>query len=70
MGEGVSTQTRDKICHMVEGDEHVVKVMHILSTYQSPTEVLLMLIVAFKEDGYFGYQRSYRQDSRPGKGRI
>jgi cation diffusion facilitator family transporter len=50
MGEGVSTQTRDKICRMVEGDGHVVKVQHILSTYQSPTEVLLMLIVAFKED--------------------
>ena len=50
MGEGVSTQTRDKICRLVEGDNHVTKVMHILSTYQSPTEVLLMLIVAFKED--------------------
>ncbi|MEO7214241.1 cation diffusion facilitator family transporter [Mucilaginibacter sp.] len=50
MGEGVSSQTRDKICRMVEGDGHVVKVQHILSTYQSPTEVLLMLIVAFKED--------------------
>ncbi|RWY50170.1 cation diffusion facilitator family transporter [Mucilaginibacter gilvus] len=50
MGEGVSTQTRDKICQMVEGDGHVVKVQHILSTYQSPTEVLLMLIVAFKAD--------------------
>jgi cation diffusion facilitator family transporter len=50
MGEGVSTQTRDKICHMVEGDEHVIKVQHILSTYQSPNEVLMMLIVAFKED--------------------
>jgi cation diffusion facilitator family transporter len=50
MGEGVSTQTRDKICRLVEGDNHVSKVMHILSTYQSPTEVLLMLIVAFKED--------------------
>lgn len=50
MGEGVSTQTRDKICHIVENDEQVVKVMHILSTYQSPSEVLLMLIVAFKEN--------------------
>lgn len=50
MGEGVSVQTRDKICHLVEGDEHVIKVQHILSTYQSPTEVLMMLIVAFHED--------------------
>jgi len=50
MGEGVSTQTREKICQIVEGDEHVDKVLHILSTYQSPTEVLLMLIVAFKDD--------------------
>jgi cation diffusion facilitator family transporter len=50
MGEGVSTLTKEKICSLVEGDDHVVKVQHILSTYQSPSEVLLMLIVAFKED--------------------
>ncbi|OOQ61781.1 cation diffusion facilitator family transporter [Mucilaginibacter pedocola] len=50
MGEGVSSTTRDKICHLVEGNEQVIKVQHILSTYQSPTEVLMMLIVAFKED--------------------
>jgi len=27
----------------------VLKVLHILSTYQSPEEVILMLIIAFKE---------------------
>ena len=48
MGEGVSSDTRGRICRMVEADSDVTKVLHILSTYQSPSEVLLMLIVAFK----------------------
>lgn len=50
MGEGVSAETKEKICRMIQRDEQVEKVLHILSTYQSPKEVLLMLIVAFKAD--------------------
>lgn len=50
MGEGVGNNTRERICHLVQSDKDVEKVMHILSTYQSPSEVLLMLIVAFKEE--------------------
>jgi len=50
MGEGISAVSREKITKMTEQDPAVLKVMNIISTYQSPDEVLLMLIVAFKED--------------------
>ena len=50
MGEGISPETKIKICQLVEKDDSVVKVMHILSTYQSPDEILLMLILNFKDD--------------------
>jgi len=49
MGEGVSSETKTRICKLVQADDEVTKVLHILSTYQSPSEVLLMLIVAFKQ---------------------
>lgn len=50
MGEGISPESRNRIITLVEKDEAVLKVMHLLSTYQSPDEIILMLIVAFKED--------------------
>jgi cation diffusion facilitator family transporter len=50
MGEGIAPETKDKICRMVQKDESVVKVLHIMSTYQSPDEILLMLIVEFKHN--------------------
>jgi cation diffusion facilitator family transporter len=50
MGEGISPETRSRIITLVEQDETVLNVMHLLSTYQSPDEIILMLIVAFKED--------------------
>lgn len=50
MGEGISPETRSRIISLVEKDEAVLKVMHLLSTYQSPDEIILMLIVAFKEN--------------------
>jgi cation diffusion facilitator family transporter len=50
MGEGIAPETKTKICQIVERDPAVNKTMHILSTYQSPEEILLMLIVAFKPD--------------------
>ena len=48
MGEGVSAHTKERICGMIQDDGDVNRVLHILSTYQSPREVLLMLIIAFK----------------------
>jgi cation diffusion facilitator family transporter len=50
MGEGISSESRIKITTLVERDSTVLKVMHILSTYQSPDEIILMLIVAFRAD--------------------
>jgi len=50
MGEGIASGTRSKICALVEHDESVRKVMHMLSTYQSPDEIILMLIIAFNDD--------------------
>ena len=50
MGEGISKQTKVRIEEIVEEDADVLKLMHILSTYQSPSEILLMLIVAFKSN--------------------
>lgn len=50
MGEGISPESRRRIITLVEQDATVLKVMHLLSTYQSPDEIILMLIVAFKED--------------------
>ncbi|MGF7038814.1 cation diffusion facilitator family transporter [Mucilaginibacter lappiensis] len=48
MGEGIRKETKARITQIVEHDADVLKLMHILSTYQSPSEILLMLIVAFK----------------------
>lgn len=50
MGEGIAPQTQQKIKILVENDEAVLKVSTILSTYQSPEEVILMILVQFKHD--------------------
>ncbi len=50
MGEGIAPETQKKIKAMVEKDEAVIKVSNILSTYQSPEEVILMLLIQFKHD--------------------
>lgn len=50
MGEGIAPETQKKMTALIEKDPAVVKVLHVLSTYQSPEEVVLMLIIAFKED--------------------
>lgn len=50
MGEGIRRKTKARIKIIVEEDQAVLRLMHLLSTYQSPEEVLLMLIVAFKPD--------------------
>ncbi|MBO9681423.1 MAG: cation transporter [Flavisolibacter sp.] len=48
MGEGIAPETQKKIKDLVEKDESVLKVNNILSTYQSPEEVILMLLVQFQ----------------------
>ena len=47
MGEGVTKETKQKMAALIERDAAVTKVLHILSTYESPDEIVLMLIVAF-----------------------
>ena len=39
-----------KIKELVEKDEAVINVRNIFSTYQSPEEVILMLLVQFKHE--------------------
>jgi cation diffusion facilitator family transporter len=49
MGEGIAPDMREKIAQLAERDGTVVKTKNILSTYQSPEEVVLMLIIDFEE---------------------
>ena len=49
MGEGIAPETREKIAKLAEKDSAVVRTKSILSTYQSPEEVVLMLIIDFEE---------------------
>ena len=48
MGEGIAPETQRKIKELAEKDGAVIKVSNILSTYESPEEVVLMLVVQFK----------------------
>jgi cation diffusion facilitator family transporter len=50
MGEGIKTNTKKRIRQITEGDKAVLKLMHLMSTYQSPEEILVMMIIAFKPD--------------------
>jgi len=50
MGEGISDESRKKIIALVEKDVDIERLMNIHSIYQSPEEIILMLIVAFKGD--------------------
>jgi cation diffusion facilitator family transporter len=50
MGEGIAPATQQKIRELVEQDPTVEKVAHIFSTYQSPEEVMLLLMVNFEDD--------------------
>lgn len=49
MGEGIAPETREKITKLAEQDAAVVKTKNILSTYQSPEEIVLVLIIDFKD---------------------
>jgi len=50
MGEGIKTNTKKRIREITEGDKSVLNLMHLMSIYQSPDEILVMMIVAFKAD--------------------
>jgi cation diffusion facilitator family transporter len=50
MGEGIAPETQKRIIAIAEKDPAVVKVGNILSTYEAPEEIVLMLIVYFKPD--------------------
>ncbi|WP_343668552.1 cation diffusion facilitator family transporter [Chitinophaga sp.] len=50
MGEGIAPGTQVKIRSIVENDEAIEKLLQIFSTYQSPEEVMLLLLVRFKHD--------------------
>ncbi len=50
MGEGIAPETQQKIKALAEKDPSVIKVGSILSTYEAPEEVVLMLIIYFKPD--------------------
>lgn len=50
MGEGLSPETQQKLKELIEADKDVIAVKSILSTYQSPKEVLLILILTFQAD--------------------
>jgi len=48
MGEGIAPETQKKIKELAEKDMAVIQVTNILSTYESPDEVVLMLLIYFK----------------------
>lgn len=50
MGEGIARETKHRISALLQQDSAVIKVMHILSTYQSPDEIVLVLIIAFENN--------------------
>jgi cation diffusion facilitator family transporter len=49
MGEGIMPENQKRIIAIAEKDTAVVKVQHLLSTYQSPEVIVLMLIITFKD---------------------
>lgn len=50
MGEGIAQFTKTKIKTLIEEDTEVVSVQEILSTYLSPSEIVMIVMVAFRED--------------------
>lgn len=50
MGEGLSPETKEKIKLLVEKDPSVIRISNIISTYQAPEEVLLVIIAVFQPD--------------------
>lgn len=50
MGESISPETKGKVNVLVGENPHVRGVKEIISTYQSPTEVVLLVMVVFRND--------------------
>jgi len=50
MGEGIAEASQEKIIALTEKDPSVIKVLNVLSNYQSPKEVILMLMISFEPD--------------------
>ncbi len=50
MGEGIARNTQHKIRVLVEKDQAIIRVVNVLSTYQAPDDVVLLLIVEFNPD--------------------
>ena len=50
MGESISDEAREKIKATAEKYDTVVKVTAIVSNYESPDSVWLMMIIEFKDD--------------------
>ena len=50
MGEGIAPSTQEEIKKIALTDPGINRVLNLLSTYQSPNEVVLMLMVEFKPD--------------------
>jgi cation diffusion facilitator family transporter len=49
LGEGISAETEQRIRDIVKDDPEAQKVVNLFSIYQSPEEVLVVLIIAFRE---------------------
>jgi cation diffusion facilitator family transporter len=49
MGESIMPENQAKIIAIAEKDQDVLKVQHLLSTYQSPEVIVLMLIITFRD---------------------
>ncbi|HMF73017.1 MAG TPA: cation diffusion facilitator family transporter [Flavitalea sp.] len=50
MGEGIAPSTQEEIKKIALTNPGINRVLNLLSTYQSPNEVVLMLMVEFKPD--------------------
>ena len=50
IGEGVSSQTEREIVQLVKNDPSVTSTPRIFSIYQSPEEVLLLILLSFKPE--------------------
>lgn len=50
MGEGIAPATQEKMKALIEKDPAVVTVLNFLSTYQAPETVVLMMIIAFRNE--------------------
>jgi cation diffusion facilitator family transporter len=50
IGEGISPQTEQAIIDLVKKDRSVISVPRIFSIYQSPEEVLLVILLSFKPE--------------------